>query len=931
MKLSLRLSILVVLTLASHLLVTFKTNAQTTISGVVNQYAKVTYVTSPATSPAKIVVNNTVFSPNDKVMIIQMKGATIDTSNSASFGFISALNSAGLYEFGVVNYLSGDTVVLKGPICNNYSVKDSVQLIKVAVYTSPVTVTGTLTCAPWANGVGGVLVIDASDSITLNADIDVSFNGFLGGNIFGINFNCGANDYVSPANGLSSLDGEKGEGIAQYVPGKECGRAPSANGGGGAGAGNTPAGGGGNYGGGGNGGAQWSGGGPQHDNGYTVYNGGNGGGIILIRAGSIVGNNHTIRSDGDSVLQTHDEGTSGGGAGGSIYIECPSYYTNVKFEAVGGKGGSVYNTLYPTYCHAPGGGGGGGSVWFSSASVPPVATVNIAGGLSGLVLNPMSSCYNTSDYATNGGNGGVLYNLPNPFFYPVLHIQDTTACTSFAITLSLDNGYHSYLWSTGDTTQSITVSQHGTYTVQAVTPLGCTVHQSSTINQDTIGLAKDTTICFNTSLILSPTPAGHFTSYNWQNGNTTAYDTASTTGEYKVVTISVLGCTLSDSVHVYVLTKPLLKDTLVCDDKTPATISLPSGYQSYHWSTGSTDSVITVTHSGTYTVHAITSYGCVLNDTAHVADDTMNLGHDTSICYGQTYVLKPQPDTDFISYRWQDFSTNATFTVTQPGQYYVYVKTAHNCLLFDSVYVSYYPHITVVIAGDSDACPGTTIPLTSFEIFPKYQWSTGDTTKTVNVGAGTYTLQVTTIHGCIAYDTATVGSFPSPMPYLGPDTAICFDYLDTLTLYPGPFKHYLWQDKSYAPSFFVSKPGTYAVTVTDSNNCQVTVDRTIENLGCPNPFFVPNAFTPNGDNLNDVFHISAKNLKGLENYELSVFNRWGQLVFHTFDFNAGWDGTYNHHMCDIGDYYWTISFTMLDAGTLVPSNHRLKGEVTLIR
>jgi len=937
-------------------------SAAQSISGVVNLYAKVTYVSQPSVALAKVVVTSNVFAANDKVMLIQMKGATIDTTNSSTFGTISSLNSAGRYEFGIVAYVNGDTVALKGPICNTYSVPDSVQLIKIAVYSTPVTVTSTLTCAPWAGGVGGVLVIDAADSLTLNADIDVSSKGFLGGNVFGVIFNCSASDYCTPNLGTSSADGLKGEGIAQYIPGKECGRAPSANGGGGAGAGNAAAGAGANYGAGGGGGAQYDGcgpqatnalyygmggystgatagrlfmggggGGPQHDNGYLVYNGGNGGGIILIRAKSINGNNFTIRSDGDSIRQTHDEGTSGAGAGGTIYINCPSYYTNVHLEATGGTGGSVYNTAFPTNCHPPSGGGGGGVVWFSTSSIPAAAAVNVAGGAPGLVLRPSSPCYNTSDYATAGTNGGILFSLPNPFLYPQRSLRDTIVCTAFSITLALDSGYQSYLWSTGGTNDTITVSQHGTYTVQATTPLGCIIFDTAIIRSDSLGLPKDTIICNSTTFTLSPTPAGNFTSYLWQDGSTGSTYSVVSTGEYKVTVNTVLGCQLSDSVHVTALTKPSLKDTLVCNNNSPASISLPRGYRYYQWSTGGTDSSIIVTHAGTYTVHAITSYGCIVDDTAQVANDVFYLGRDTSLCYGKTLLLVPSPASDIVSYRWQDYSTAPTFNVTQKGLYYVTVKTVHNCILSDSMKVAYYPQIYSHITADSAACPGTTIPISSLETFNAYNWSTGATTKSINGGAGVYILQVTTTTGCIGYDTAVVAAFPMPAPYIGPDTAICFNLYDTLTLTPGLFKSYHWQDSSYAGRYVVTRPGAYTVTVTDSNGCQATVSRQVANAGCPDPFYVPNAFTPNGDNLNDIFRLRAKDLTGLKDFDLKVFNRWGELVFHTFNIDEGWDGTYKHMPAEMGNYFWSVTFTTLNAKTLQPVTTSVKGDVVLIR
>lgn len=87
---------------------------------------------------------------------------------------------------------------------------------------------------------------------------------------------------------------------------------------------------------------------------------------------------------------------------------------------------------------------------------------------------------------------------------------------------------------------------------------------------------------------------------------------------------------------------------------------------------------------------------------------------------------------------------------------------------------------------------------------------------------------------------------------------------------------------------------------------------------------VPNAFTPNGDGMNDIFRIANLNYETL--LEFKVFNRYGALIFETQDPQHGWDGTYNSQLCDIGVYYYVISVVMPDGASKV-----FKGDVTLIR
>lgn len=946
--------------------------AAQTISGIVNQYAKVTYVTAPGVTPSRIVVNNNVFAANDKVLLIQMKGASINTTNTASFGTITNLNSAGYYEFGIVKSVSGDTLTLKGPVCHTYSIPDSVQVVRVATYPGNVTVSAALTCAPWANGVGGILVVDVADTLIMNADVDVSKNGFLGGNVFGISFNCGSSDFTSSNSGLSSQDGLKGEGIAQYVTGSECGRAASANGGGGAGAGNTGAGGGANYGTGGDGGSQWSGcgsaatnmnyfsygayalpytsdrifmggggGGPQHDNGYTVYNGGNGGGIIMIKAKCISGNNHYIRSNGDSVARTHDEGTSGGGAGGTIYLECPNFSTNVHVVANGGKGGDVYNTLYPTYCHAPSGGGGGGAIWLSTSSLPSTIAPQVNGGIPGLVLNPLSPCYNTPYNAQAGGSGNVLYNLPNIFFYPQVNLTDTVLCYNSNITVGIDTGYQSYLWSTGATTNTITVSQTGTYTLQATTPIGCVLHDTSKVRYDTISLGNDTIICFNTTLNISPKPAGNFISYFWQDGSTAPSYNVTQTGTYRVNAVSVHGCHLQDSMHVTVRVKPLLRDTIVCDPKARITLSLPVGYSSYLWSTGSTTFSAIAQGSGTYTVHAVTPEGCVVDDTAHVLVDSIYLGRDTALCSDTGFIIVPQPASNFTSYKWQSGDTTSTYRAHSTGEYSVTVSTIHNCILKDSVHITIDTLPTVLFSvPDSLLCEGQAT------LFTSHATSTGDTGLIWNFGDGTiirndksilhaYSIQGTykvTLTGLyrLCPDTMyskeiTVNTFP--VLDLGPDTSICpngnpITITDNINV-GNPHAKWLWNTGDTGSQIVVTTDGRYSTTVTISG-CS-TSDSVDVFKNCY--INIPNVFTPNGDGVNDYFFPRQLLSRGVTQFNFSVYDRWGVQIFQSTSLDGrGWDGKFNNKAQPEGVYIYVIDVQFMNGTT---EHHQ--GNVTLLR
>jgi gliding motility-associated-like protein len=140
-----------------------------------------------------------------------------------------------------------------------------------------------------------------------------------------------------------------------------------------------------------------------------------------------------------------------------------------------------------------------------------------------------------------------------------------------------------------------------------------------------------------------------------------------------------------------------------------------------------------------------------------------------------------------------------------------------------------------------------------------------------------------------------------PHPNLGPDTFFCTR--DTLLLYPGNFDTYNWQDGSSGHTLVVKKPGQYSVNV--SNSCGNGVSSIyVSERSCDLRF--PSAFTPNNDGVNDIF--TALHAYNITAYHLTVYNRWGQLVFATADINKGWDGNAGGHPAPMGLFVWSCEY-----------------------
>jgi hypothetical protein len=200
----------------------------------------------------------------DLLLIIQMQGATIDTTDTISYGTVTSLNSAGLYELVTIGAIAGNTITINGENCitdlrNSYTVAGRTQVIRVPQFRDLIVDPGaSVVPAIWNGSLGGVVALQISRFLTLNGSIDASAQGFRGGQL----------DFTSSFPGTftgyrttSIFDGEaKGEGIAGNQADYDLlngryGRGAPANGGGGGQAHNAGGGGGSN----GNNGNIWSG------------------------------------------------------------------------------------------------------------------------------------------------------------------------------------------------------------------------------------------------------------------------------------------------------------------------------------------------------------------------------------------------------------------------------------------------------------------------------------------------------------------------------------------------------------------------------------------------------------------------------------------------------------------------------------------------
>lgn len=271
---------------------------------------------------------------------------------------------------------------------------------------------------------------------------------------------------------------------------------------------------------------------------------------------------------------------------------------------------------------------------------------------------------------------------------------------------------------------------------------------------------------------------------------------------------------------------------------------------------------------------------------------------------------------------------NPTHTFSGPGQYNVKL-TIQNGASPDPFTIKQVSIVSATISvinpikcfGDKASLQADVNPVGTYT----YEWNTVPVQTTpiaTGLGQGSYIIKVSSANACPAYDTMDLVEPLRLIISLGNDTSFCPG--QQLTLDPGSFSSYLWQDGSAAQKFIVTQTGNYSVTVANDNGCTASDDISVV-VDCSDIVF-PSALTPNGDGKNDLFG-ALGNLSSVKNYKLSVYNRWGQLVFHSSNPFQKWNGAVNGKVSSTQTFVWIVEYSLNTAKAI----KKQKGTITVIR
>lgn len=434
-------------------------------------------------------------------------------------------------------------------------------------------------------------------------------------------------------------------------------------------------------------------------------------------------------------------------------------------------------------------------------------------------------------------------------------------------------------------------------------------------DQPVVNLGNDTTICVNDSIELDSklTNVDHV----WSTAETTSAIVVKTQNKYQLEITNEFGCKGFDSIQVMAQALPvfnLSSDTTICAGDS-ISISARLSNQAYKWNVGDQTESIIIHTEGYYSVEVKDSLGCNSTDSMQLFVNKLpevNLPNDTTICVDSDLELDAENIGMF--YAWNTSEITQKITIFNPGIYGVEVIDSIGCRNSDSIEVLHEIIPDPFFEKEKWFCEGDSIVLEPDPGFEQFDviWYEDPLNSWIEVSdSGVYPSIISGVY-CTDTFEIEVTQIDTPKVFvldLSGQDDYCFDIETTTLKVEGGDSRtlsYSWEiDGSTEQEIEVSDSGVYWVNVYNSS-CSSRVKTKIDEY-CKGQLFIPNSFTPNGDQLNDVF-LPVSN-GHVEDFYIVVYDRWGMLLYESDDIKLGWDGTYLGREVQIDTYVYKIYYT----------------------
>lgn len=625
-----------------------------------------------------------------------------------------------------------------------------------------------------------------------------------------------------------------------------------------------------------------------------------------------------------------------------IDVECSFDELTVTFDyevvcnTVTGTGSEFFlldanNVSYPVtgIANCPGGNGYSSTLTFNlSGAISPATPVYL------IVQTGTDATTFTNRCGTfiNAGDTLAVLNVLNNLTIDLG--PDTTLCDTNPFPV-IDAGLSgaTYTWTLDgvtlpDQTQTITAAVSGTYSVTVDVTASCFGGDSvlvTIVPAPVVTLGADTTICSTDVLVLNAGNAG--ATYQWSldnnilTGETNQTLTPTQSGNYSVTVNTGAQCQGVGSINVTIVQQlsVAVADVALCSDQPFPVLDAGVTGVNYEWNLNGTvvgnGQTFQPTAPGSYTV-TVSIGNCNANDNFTVATvpvPVVNLSNST-ICGGASFpVLDAQ--NPGATYLWSTSEVTQTISPSAAGTYTVTVTNTNlgvSCSATGTAVLTTSAPVIVTLGNDLANCEGANAQvIDAGNSGSTYIWSyngaqvPGQTGQTISVTLpGVYSVTVTDVNGCTGVDDVLLTVNANPIINLGADLAICpGEDLPVLNATNTNATTYTWTSNGSVvgngPTYDPTAYGPYEVTIVDNNGC-AGIDQLVINEA-PCEIEIPNVITPNnGDGLNDVWFI--KNLDTNPDTQVMIFNRWGNEVYTSGNYQNNWGGD------DLpeGTYFYTI-------------------------
>ncbi|MCX8479718.1 MAG: gliding motility-associated C-terminal domain-containing protein [Chitinophagales bacterium] len=557
-------------------------------------------------------------------------------------------------------------------------------------------------------------------------------------------------------------------------------------------------------------------------------------------------------------------------------------------------------------------------------------------GSSNSTINVLQTGAYTVTGNSSCGNSQATQNVVvNPLPLVTITTADSSLiCQGSSLTVNA-TGNSPLLWSNGSSNSNITINTQGIYTITATNSCGSAYDSIyvfvDSLPQVSITSSNGSSFCIGDSAFLIAHLVG-IGNLTWQNGSNNDSLLVITDGNYTVTATNNCGTTNSS---YSIITSPAPSVSIspggpinLCEGDT-ITLLASGNYTNALWSDGSTNDSLRISTGGVIHLSGFNNCGVdsdsvIVNYTLKPTIAISTIGN-LSICQGDTTRLIASGIGNLV---WSTGSTNDTILVTSPGNYTAITTNTCGSTSLNVIITGGLIPTVLIDGSDGILCKGES------EILQVYSndnilWSTGDTTNTIEVNTpGQYFVTATNSCGSatnsIVIDTSNVQAYfiPSTKEGFAP-LAITVDNLSVNAVQS------IWSFETnsikylFEPTHTFESPNTYFVnlTVIDQYGCS---DEYIDTIIVRDVYYyIPNAFSPNNDNKNEVFTISSNDVNV---FDATIYNRWGQAIYSWNQNTIGWSGLdSNNKECKEDVYYYVFNLALSN------DTKTIYGKVNLIR